>query len=245
MSNAFRERMGEVKPREQMELAPNPHDVSDEALLAVLLKTGAVGCDVMELSRRLLAAFGSLRELMSSDWRMLEERIRAYNRGNPKRPILGVGHVKCLELAAAFELGYRRSRLTVDELFDLQLSSAEDAARVFRSFSIPEDRQENLFVLPLDARRHPISCPVRVSRGTERSTPVCVRDVFREAVRWGAPAVVVAHNHPGGNTEPSQEDVIVTQALVAASELIGIQVLDHLVFDGENFVSMSERGVIR
>lgn len=229
-----------MKPREQMERAANPHVVSDAVLLAILLKTGVAGCDVMELSIRLLEVFGSLRELMSADWRMLEERIRRHNVTHPDRAIRGVGHVKCLELAAAFELGYRRSRLTIDELLVLNVTTAAEAALVFRSSAVPEDSQENLYVLPLDGRRHPLSGPVCISRGTDRSTPVCVRDVFREAVRWGAPALIVAHNHPGGSLEPSKEDVSVTEALVAASRLLDVQVLDHLVFSGEKYFSFAE-----
>ena len=109
MANDFKSRSTDLTPREMRERAARPADLPPEALIAILLKTGAAGCHVVELSRRLLSAFGGLRELLKSDWRMLEERIAEHNRTCPDRPILGIGHVKCLELAAAFELGDQQS----------------------------------------------------------------------------------------------------------------------------------------
>ena len=114
--NNFDKRGGELMPRELMERAADPALVPDEALVAVLLKTGVHGLNVIELSRRLIEAFGSMKSLVSGDWRTLEERIKDWNKTHPDRPIKGLGHVKCLELSAAFEMGRRWSRLTPDEL---------------------------------------------------------------------------------------------------------------------------------
>lgn len=225
----FRSRPGELKPREQMERAASAGDVPAEALLAVLLKTGAPGCDVLELARRLLAAFGSLRALLTSDWRALEERIRRHNADDPAKPILGIGHVKCLELAAAFELGARALRLSPEDLRGRAVRSASDAHDVFRAVLDPDDPQENFFVLPLDTRLHPLSEPLRVARGTRDATDVHVREVFREAVRWNARGVMVAHNHPTGDPAPSADDLDLTRRLVETARVIGIELLDHLV----------------
>ena len=114
--NNFDKRGGELLPRELMERAADPALVPDEALVAVLLKTGAHGLNVIELSRRLIEAFGSMKSLVSADWRALEARIKDWNKTHPDRPIKGLGHVKCLELSAAFEMGRRWSRLAPDEL---------------------------------------------------------------------------------------------------------------------------------
>ncbi len=103
MANNFENLPSELLPRDLMERAADPSTIPDEALLSIVLKTGAAGCDVRELSRRLLDAFGSLNKLISSDWRDIEERIKKHNKDYPDRPILGIGRVKCLELAAAFE----------------------------------------------------------------------------------------------------------------------------------------------
>ena len=107
---------GEVMPREQMENVPDPTRISDVALLAILLKAGAPGLNVMDLSKRILEAFGSLKNLVSGDWCFLESRIEDWNNAHPDRPIKGVGHVKCLELAAAFEIARRWDRLSPETI---------------------------------------------------------------------------------------------------------------------------------
>jgi hypothetical protein len=91
MANNFEDLPSELLPRDLMERAADPSTISDEALLSIILKTGAAGCDVRELSRRLLDAFGSLNKLISSDWRDIEERIKKHNKDYPDRPILGIG----------------------------------------------------------------------------------------------------------------------------------------------------------
>ena len=152
----FKSRSGELKPREMMERAVTPDEISSEALLAILLKTGAPGCDVLELARRLLSAFGSLNELLTSDWRTLEERIGRHNADYPSRPIRGIGHVKCLELAAAFALGARALRLSPEELKRKVVRTAADGVAIFRAVLNLEEQQENFFVLPLDTHFHPL-----------------------------------------------------------------------------------------
>ena len=122
----------ELLPREQMERAASPHDLKDEAVLAILLKTGAPGCDVLELARRLIKAFGCIQDLVTADWRTLVAKISDYNKKNPEAPIKGIGKVKALELAAAFELGYRRLRVKPDDLKKMRVATAEDAYEVFK-----------------------------------------------------------------------------------------------------------------
>ena len=102
--NDFKNRPDELKPREQMRAASDLRTMPSESLLAILLKTGAPGCDVVELARRLISAYGSLHNLVRADWRSLGEKIRRHNRDWPQRKILGIGDVKQMELAAAFEL---------------------------------------------------------------------------------------------------------------------------------------------
>ncbi len=244
IKNNFTARLGDLMPREKMIRAADPKDVDDVALLAVLLKTGTNGCDVVELSRRLIDAFGSLKGLVGSDWRRLENRISEHNKKCPERPIKGVGRVKCLELSAAFELGRRGARLSHQELTLKSVRNAGDAYSVFRGIVAAAESQEILYVLPLDAKRRPLCEPFGVSLGTVDYTPVVARDVFRKAISWGAQAVVVAHNHPSGDPTPSQDDLEVTQRLIAASHLLDIVFVDHIVLgspssaDGEGYVSI-------
>ena len=229
MANDFKDRAGELKPREQMERAASPRELSPEVLLAVLLKTGAAGCDVLELARRLLAAFGGVKGLLAGDWRQLEARIAEYNAACPERPILGIGHVKCLELAAAFELGARSLRLSPEELRQRTVRRASDAYEIFRMAVPADETQENFLVLPLDTKLHPLCEPIRVSRGTRDGVSVHVREVFREAIRWNARGVMVAHNHPTGDPSPSREDLELTRRLREVAEVVGVELMDHLV----------------
>ena len=246
----FKHNPGEIKPREQMERAASAHDVSDEAILAVLLKTGTVGCDVVEQARRLLKAFGGVQGLVSSDWRSLERRIERYNADHPNEQIKGLGHVKCLELAAAFELGFRGVRVKPEEIRLMRVRTAADAYRTFKSFALSNAEQENFLVAPIDALRHPLCEPIVLFRGTVDSAPVYAREVFREAVRWGAKSVVVAHNHPSGDPSPSEDDIAITEELVASGELLGVKLQDHLIIGkptsngGTGYVSLRESGPV-
>ncbi len=236
--NNFDRRGGELMPRELMERAADPALVPDEALVAVLLKTGVRGLNVLELARRLIEAFGSMKALVSGDWRALEARIRDWNATHPDRPIKGLGHVKCLELAAAFEMGRRWSRLAPDELKTYRVTHPESAYRVFKTVLTPGDDKENLYVLLLNNKNAPLCEPLRLSRGTADSAPAFARDVFKEAIRWGAVAVMVAHNHPSGDPTPSKADFAFTARLVALARIAEVRFLDHLVLGDAGFVSI-------
>ena len=231
----------EQLPREQMERAASPHDLKDEVVLAILLKTGAPGCDVRELARRLIRAFGCLHDLVEADWRTLLAKIADYNKRNPNEPIKGIGKVKALELAAAFELGYRRLRVKPSDLKAMRIGNAEDAYRVFKFIAQEGDAVENFWVLPLNAQRHPLCEPIRVARGTANSSGVMPRDVFREAIRWNAHCIVVAHNHPTGDPAPSEGDIETTRALMSLSKDLGIPLIDHLVITESGYVSIREK----
>ena len=241
--NNFTSRQGDVKPREQMERAANPSFVPDEALLAIILKTGVQGLDVVELSRRLLEAFGSLKSLVSADWRGLEERIKSYNETHPEKRISGIGHVKCLELAAAFEMGRRWARMSPEEIKKVRVDSAEEAYSVFKTVHNPAEEVENVYVLLLDAKCHPLCEPIKAIRGEGSSAVFAPKEIFREAVKWGASAVIVAHNHPAGDTTPSEDDVELTRKLNAVGEMVSIPLVDHLILgetEGAAFVSLRD-----
>ncbi len=236
MPNDFKKQADDLKPREKLLKAPRVGDLHDEDLLAIILKTGAEGCDVMELSRRLISHYGSVRKFVgaAADWRTLREDIRVHNLASPDRKILGVGEAKLLELAAAIELARRGIELLRGEPGDdaplpKTVRTFADAHRVFRYALRGRSEQENFLVLPVDTRFTPLCDPIFVTRGTLSSTPVHPREVFREAIRWGAHALLVAHNHPSGDATPSAEDVRLTERLVEVSKLVSIPLVDHLV----------------
>jgi len=242
--NNFKALADELKPRERMRRAASARVVDDVALLAVILKTGAPGCDVVELSRRLLKAFGSLPRLVRCDWRELGEVIKQYNKDHPHERVLGIGPAKQLVLAAAFELVRRGFEIKPEDVRARVVNSTEVAAEIFRRALEMGDEQENFLVLPLDAKNHPISEPIRVTRGTLDMSPVHGREVFKDAIRWGAHAVMVAHNHPSGDAEPSRDDVVMTRSLVEVSTVVGIPLVDHLVLGRNSYVSIRESGLV-
>lgn len=236
--NNFDKRGGELLPRELMERAAEPALVPDEALVAVLLKTGTHGLNVIELSRRLIEAFGSMKSLVSSDWRALEERIKGWNKTHTDRPIKGLGHVKCLELSASFEMGRRWSRLAPDELKSHKVTNSATAYRIFKTVLTPGDDKENLYALLLNNKNRPICEPLHISRGTTDSVSSFARDVFKEALKWGAVAVMVAHNHPSGDPTPSKADFKFTTRLVELAKIAEIRFLDHLVICDDEYRSI-------
>ena len=229
MANNFEDLPSELLPRDLMERAADPSTIPDEALLSIILKTGTARCNVRELSRRLLDAFGSLNKLISSDWRDIEERIKKHNKDYPDRPILGIGRVKCLELAAAFEMGRRANRMSQEEMRRSYVMTPAGGFRLFRAVIRPGEEKESMFVLLLDVKNHPLSEPIRMSIGSDDYAPACVRDIFKEAVRWGAKSIMLAHNHPSGDPTPSRGDIELTKRVFEAAKLFDINVVDHLV----------------
>lgn len=237
---------GELMPREQMECVPDSTRISDAALLAILLKTGAPGLNVMDLSARILEAFGSLKNLVSGDWRFLEARIEDWNNTHPDRPIKGVGHVKCLELAAAFEIARRWDRLPLETIKTIHVDSPEKAYGVFRSVLVPGDEKEELLVLLLNTKNRPLCEPIKMARGTQNYLGTYAKDVYKEALRWGAHSVMIAHTHPSGDPTPSEDDVVFTQGLIDVGRIAQIPLLDHLVIgatgsaNGQGYISIRE-----
>ncbi len=104
--------------------------------------------------------------------------------------------------------------------------------------------QECFVVLSVNVKHRPIGRPVMVAMGSVNTVEVHPRDVFRQAVKKNAAAVIVAHNHPSGDVEPSDADKILTQRLVKAGEILGIDVLDHIVISKNKFVSFADRNLI-
>ena len=204
-----------LMPREKI-AAFGPASLSDAELLALLLRTGAKGRNVLAVAEDLLRSYGGSLELLSRAG--CDELSKTFS----------IGPARASELSAIFELA-RRILSSSGEDFPV-LATAADVARYLRPFVLAES-VESFYVLPLDKKRR--LCGVvgraRVSLGTADATLVTPRDVFREAVRVDACFVVLAHNHPGGDPTPSASDLRLTADIVDAGRVIGIRVLDHVV----------------
>ncbi|MGI6087516.1 MAG: RadC family protein [Kiritimatiellia bacterium] len=219
------------RPRELLERF-GVDSVEDEVLLAIILRSGTRGLNVLELARRLLQRYGSLSELATASERELQ------------RP--GIGPVKAQVLKAALELGRRLANEKLDKTPSIRTPA--DVAALLRE-EVRVLKKENFWVLLLNTKNRLIGQPVIVSQGLLNSSPVHPREVFNAAIQASCAAVILVHNHPSGDPAPSEGDISVTRRLVAAGEIIGVRVLDHVVLGraagaGQDFVSMREKNLV-
>ncbi len=212
------------RPRERLR-EHGPRYLSNAELIAILLRTGVQGENVLAMANRLLSRFGGLDGLGRSDFSELcAER--------------GLSEAKTCQLMAALELGRRFISLAPQDR--AVINSPQDVANLLQG-EMAHLEQEHLRVLLLNTRNQVLST-VEVYVGNVNSSIVRPAEVFRPAVRANAPSIIVAHNHPSGDPTPSSEDVAITRDLVSAGKLLGIDLLDHLVIGGGGrYVSLNER----
>ena len=213
------------RPRERLRNY-GPSYLSNAELLAIILRTGTPSESVLSLSPRLLSHFGGLAGLARANYDEL-------------RSIHGLGEAKTAQLKAAFELG--RRLLSLQENERATIHSPQDAANLPQG-EMAFLEQEHLRVVLLNTRNQVLAIP-EVYRGNVNSAVIRGAEVFREAVRSNAPAIIVVHNHASGDPTPSEEDVRVTEQLLEAGELLDIELLDHLVVAQNGFISMKETGL--
>lgn len=214
------------QPREKL-WRLGPEQLSEAELIAILLRIGVPGQDVVSLSVSLLAKYGGLAAVAGKSSAELSE-------------FRGLGTAKAATLKAAFELG-RRALLADSAGEPRQIRSAQDVASLL-TFKLRGLKQEELHVVLLSTRNHVLGTR-RVYIGNINSSQVRPAEAFRDAIRENAGCIVVAHNHPSGDPTPSGDDIRVTRDLVAAGRLLDIDVLDHLVIGDQQhgFVSLRER----
>ena len=214
------------RPRERL-AEVGAGGLSNAELLAILLRIGVKGENAVRMAERLLKQLGGLSGLHRASYSDL-------------CGVKGIGQAKAAQLQAALELG-RRIAVTAPEE-RVAIKSAADAANLIM-YQLSALDQEYLFVILLDTRNRVIGKPFEVYHGSLNTSLIRVGEVFREAVKANAAALIVAHNHPSGDPSPSPEDVAVTRALVEAGRLLDIDLLDHLVIGQHRFVSLKERGL--
>ncbi len=214
------------RPRERL-IALGAESLSEQELLCCILGRGISGESVMITAQRLLREFGSLRTLAEASIEQLAE-------------VRGIGHAKAVQLKASVELARRVSRPSDDH--PPRVESVDDAAKLLRPALI-DKKKEHFVALLLDARHHLIRLsPIAV--GSLSASLVHPRELFKEAIAASAAAVIIAHNHPSGDPEPSDHDLVLTKRLVQAGKLLGIEVLDHLIIASRDTVSLKARGVV-
>jgi len=221
-----------LQPREKFDRL-GPENLSESDLLALLLRTGTTGMNVVELAETLILQYGSLSALSRSSVAELQK-------------IHGIGKEKAKILKAALEIGRRLVQENVGE--NPRIASPEEAAAVLRERARSLDR-EVFWVLLLDTKSRLMAPPCEVSKGTLNSSLVHPREIFKPAVQHSAASVILAHNHPSGDPSPSAQDIRITKKLIEAGRTMEIKVLDHLIMgrktrDGANdFLSLRESGL--
>lgn len=213
------------RPRERLQHY-GAQALSTAELLAIILRTGVDGENVVHLAERLLAQFGGLPGLARASFAELCQ-------------VKGIGPAKVTQLKAALELGRRLMVATGEER--PQVHSPADVAHLVGS-EMALLPQEEFWVLHLDTRNRVLRVR-KLYRGTLNQATVRVAEVFRDAIRDNAAAIIVVHNHPSGDPTPSPQDVALTQDLVRAGNLLDVPLLDHIIIGLGRWVSLKERGL--
>lgn len=214
------------RPREKL-LAQGPRVLSDAELLAIFLRTGVTGKSAVDLSRELLADFGSLRALLTADQATFCRR-------------LGLGSAKFAQLQAVLEMAKRHLAQ------ELERSDALTSPQLTQRYLLSQlrDRSHEVFACLFLDNQHRVIRYQELFHGTLDGAAVYPREVVKQALALNAAAVILAHNHPSGIAEPSQSDKAITERLQQALGLMDIRVLDHLVVGDGYCVSFAERGWI-
>ncbi|CAM4488625.1 RadC family protein [Paenibacillus typhae] len=214
----------EERPRERM-MHYGAESLSQAELLAILLRTGTRRESAIHIAQQLLRHSGGLRGLADLS---IEELTN----------IKGIGPAKAVQLKAGIELGRRmaNSRLTEPVI----IRSPQDAAEILTE-QLRYLQKEHFVCLFLNTKNHVIAQET-LSMGSLNASIVHPREVFRAAMKCSSAAIICAHNHPSGDPAPSPEDISLTTRLVQAGEIVGIDVLDHLIIGDSRFVSLKEKG---
>ncbi len=217
------------RPRERL-LKIGASELSSAQLLAIILTTGSRNKSAIELSRELLINFSSLKEIEDAS---VAEFLH----------IKGIGTAKISQIKAALELGRRLFQSGRDT--SIQKPSFKNSREVYEYYR-PKFyglKKEKFLSALLDSKNR-VFREVIVSEGTLTSSLVHPREVFRYAIKEAAAAVLFIHNHPSGDPNPSKDDILITKRLVETGNVIGINVLDHIVISDGQYMSMMEKGLM-
>ncbi len=219
----IKEMAADERPREKL-IKQGAGSLSNAELLAIILRVGRPGETVVELANRLLVQYSGWSGLMRADFNKLKGEK-------------GLGEVKACELQAALEIGRRLLLAGPGER--MQIRNPSDIAN-WLMLDMAGLEQEHLRVVLLNTKNQVIRM-VELYRGSLNKSTVRVAELFKDAVRENAAAIIIAHNHPSGDPEPSTEDIVMTGKAVDAGRLMEVEVLDHLIIGEQRYISMKEK----
>ena len=216
----------EDRPREKL-LKYGEHALSNAELLAILIRTGTPGRSAVDIGRELLHKFKSLRSMSGID-------VSEFKK------ILGLKDAKIAQIKAAIELG--RRMISEEKALTGSVKSSSDVS----DFLMPlmRDLKKEYFKLLLLDKQNAVTNVIDIDQGTVDKANPYIRDILQFAIQYHAPAMIVAHNHPSGSVEPSEQDKILTRNLVIASSAMEVRVFDHIIIGDDQYFSFADAGLI-
>jgi len=217
------------RPREKL-MQYGPMKLSEVELLAILIRSGSGSNSALDVARELMSKAGGLNQLARLDYNdILHLNIK------------GIGKTKAVTIAAAIQLG-RRLQIEESSSPDKILRSSDEVAKLY----IPKlrDLNKEIFMVLLLASNNRLIKDVIISEGILNASVVTPREVFREAVVGMAAAVILIHNHPSGNPEPSREDIQLTKQMTESGKMMNIPVLDNIIIAGNQHSSFADKGLL-
>ncbi len=222
----IKDMLKEERPRERL-IKYGVDSLSNEELIAIILRTGTKGQSVKVLSKNILNMFESIEGLRNLDINMLTK-------------IKGIGKVKSIELISALELGKRVYQTSYSD--KIKIRSGIDIYNVFKDI-IKDNNQEHFYTMYLDTKKNILGIKL-LFIGTVNMSTVHPREIFKYAYLYSASYIVCVHNHPTGDTTPSQTDMNLTNNLIEIGKLQKIPILDHVIIGNNEYLSFYENSLM-
>jgi len=213
------------RPREKL-LKLGADKLSDTELLAILLRVGSSGKSAVDMARELINQYETFRNIDSRSFAELRRK--------------GLGIAKIAQIKAAIEIG--RRFLKEKNLSKVKIKTSQDIVGYFIPYL--RDMKKEVFKVVLLDGKNKIIKDVTISEGTLTKSIVHPREVIKEAVTESAAALVLIHNHPSGEPQPSQDDIEITDRIISACEVVGIRILDHIIIGDNNYFSFFNEGLM-
>ena len=216
----------EERPRERLQKV-GADNLSLAELLALVIERGRRGENVLAIAQNLISHFGNLAKMKEATIEELQQ-------------VNGIGFATACKLKAAFELGEKAQTMTTE--YGQKIESAKDVFKLLKN-DLGNKKKEHFKVLSLDSRNKLISID-NVSVGTINTNLVHPREVFKTAIQHLAVSIILVHNHPSGDTEPSEADLEITKRLIESGKIMGTDILDHIIITKNKFFSFKDKGLI-
>jgi len=213
------------RPRERLQ-KHGAEALSSQEILALILGRGIKGESVMVTAQRLLSAFGNIKNISEASI----EELSA---------IKGIGPAKASQLKASFELAKRKDGHDGEQI---AVRSHQDVIKLVKQ-QLKGKKKEQFLILCLDTRSNLIKIST-ISTGTLDTNLVHPREVFKEAIQSLSSSIILIHNHPSGNPEPSDADIDITKRILETGKIVGIDVLDHIIVADNNSFSFKEKDIL-